>query len=75
MKIKTAEDLFLEKYGNKITASDSWVLRFAIDYAQYHVTEALKEKVKAIKKKREEDSSYSIDELDTFTPYNLEIII
>ena len=30
--MKTAEELFLEKYGNKITASESWVIRFAEEY-------------------------------------------
>lgn len=29
-----AEDLFLKKYGNKITASESWVIRFAEEYAK-----------------------------------------
>lgn len=28
-----AEELFLSKYGNKITASESWVIRYAIDFA------------------------------------------
>lgn len=32
-KQKTAEELFLEKFGNKITASESWVIRFAEEYA------------------------------------------
>ncbi len=32
--MKTAADLFLEKYGNKITASDSWVIRFAEEHAE-----------------------------------------
>lgn len=30
----TAEKLFLSKYGNKITASESWVIRFAEEYAE-----------------------------------------
>ena len=30
---KLAEDLFLKKYGNKITASESWVIRFAAEFA------------------------------------------
>ena len=29
-----AEELFLQKYGNKITASESWVIRFAEEYAK-----------------------------------------
>jgi hypothetical protein len=29
----TAEELFLKNYGNKITASESWVIRFAEEYA------------------------------------------
>ena len=41
-KIPTAEALFLEKYGNKITASESWVIRFAEEYSKlnrdYHLT-------------------------------------
>lgn len=28
-----AEDLFLKKYGNKITPAESWVIRFAEEYA------------------------------------------
>jgi hypothetical protein len=52
-KITTAELLFLEKYGNKITASESWVIRFAEEYAKlnrdYHLTkqaEVIAEKAK-----------------------------
>ncbi len=29
MKTEEIEELFLKKYGNKITASESWVIRFA----------------------------------------------
>ena len=28
-----AEQLFLQKYGNRIIASESWVIRFAEEYA------------------------------------------
>lgn len=32
--MKTAEDYFEKKFGNKITASESWVIRFAEEYAE-----------------------------------------
>lgn len=34
----TAEELFLKKYGNKITASESWVIRFAEEFAELKTT-------------------------------------
>jgi hypothetical protein len=37
----TAEELFLEKYGNKITAGESWVIRFAEEYAKIKLNEVL----------------------------------
>ena len=30
----TAEEYFLKKYGNKITANDSWVIKLAKEYIQ-----------------------------------------
>lgn len=30
-----AEKLFLKKYGNKISATESWVIRFAVDFANH----------------------------------------
>ena len=30
----TAEELFLQKFGNKLTSNESWVIRFAEEYAQ-----------------------------------------
>jgi hypothetical protein len=36
-----AEELFLHKYGNKITASESWVIRFAEEYAKLKVDAVL----------------------------------
>ena len=38
----TAEELFLSKYGNKITASESWVIRFAEEYAEIVLDEFTK---------------------------------
>jgi len=44
---KAAEKYFLEKYGNQITASESWVIRFATEFGQsdaakqYHTKEAM----------------------------------
>ena len=35
----TAEELFLQKYGNKITAAESWVIRFAEEFAGITSTE------------------------------------
>lgn len=35
----TAEELFLKKYGNKITASESWVIRFAEEYGSLKASE------------------------------------
>lgn len=32
-----AEEFFLQKYGNRITASESWVIRFAEEYAKLKV--------------------------------------
>ena len=29
-----AKDLFLKKYGNKITPAESWIIRFAEEYAE-----------------------------------------
>lgn len=43
-----AEELFLKKYGNKITAAESWVIRFAEEYAQSQ-TEALKKEIEELK--------------------------
>ena len=40
-----------------------------IEFAKLHVNAALKKKVIAMKKQREEDSSYDMNELDAFT-YN-----
>ena len=31
---KESEELFLAKYGNKISGSESWVIRFADDHAK-----------------------------------------
>lgn len=38
-----AEELFLQKYGNKITASESWVIRFAEEYAKLKVDAVLRQ--------------------------------
>lgn len=38
-----AEELFLKKYRNKISAMDSWVIRFAEEYASLK-TKALERK-------------------------------
>lgn len=40
-----AEELFLQKYGNKITASESWVIRFAEEYAKLKVDAVLRQPV------------------------------
>lgn len=37
----SAEDFFLQKYGNKITASESWVIRFADEYAKIKIDNVL----------------------------------
>jgi hypothetical protein len=34
-----AEDLFLKKFGNKMSAMESWVIRFAEDYAKIKLEE------------------------------------
>lgn len=38
-----AEELFLQKYGNKITSSESWVIRFAEEYAQLKADAVLRQ--------------------------------
>ena len=32
----TAEQLFLQKFGNKLSSNESWVIRFADEYASLH---------------------------------------
>ncbi len=48
MKLTEVEAFFKSKYGNELKASDSWVLRFAEEYAQFK-TEELKKEVKRLK--------------------------
>lgn len=50
----TAEELFLKKYGNEITAKDSWVIRFANEYAESLARERAVEFVLSEKKTAEE---------------------
>jgi hypothetical protein len=45
-----AEDLFLKKYGNKITASESWVIRFSEDYCKLKVDGILSQKLLTTKR-------------------------
>lgn len=45
-----------------------------IEFTKLHVDLALKTKVKSMIDESKEDSSYSISELDSFTPYDLNII-
>ncbi len=64
-----AEELFLEKYGNKITASESWVIRFAEEYAALKVKEAQSEQpTKDIPflKHHDKDKPMTDDELKPF---------
>ena len=52
-----AEELFLKKYGNKITANESWVIRFAEEYANQEcesLRKELEEKDKEIERLKNE---------------------
>jgi hypothetical protein len=62
-KIPTARE-FYDKHD-----SDDCVVMM-IDFAKLHVEAALKAKVAAMKEVSYEDSSYSINELDSFTKHS-----
>lgn len=71
---KTAEE-FLEQYlrGNRVhddidrVVDEDNAIEAMIEFAKLHVETALKAKVKAMTEKSYEDSSYSMNELDSFT--------
>ena len=58
----TATKLFLEKYGNKITASESWVIRFAEEYAKQEVNK-IKRKVKKLAKDLKTTDGIPLDDI------------
>lgn len=66
MSVPTLEE-FLSSEEHWRVRQDRDTKNAFIAFAKLHVEEALKQKIKAIKKMREEDSSYDIDELDSFT--------
>jgi hypothetical protein len=69
----TAEEFYLKETGwDSIWDVEEFdrpaeVIEYMKNFAKYHVEEALKAKVKAMKKESEEDSSFSLGELDAFT--------
>ena len=82
-KIPTAEELCRIEYEDnrpenifmERSVDMKWAIFMMKHFAKLHVEAALKEKVIAMKKQREEDSSYDMNELDAFTydayPLNL----
>lgn len=77
--IPTAQEFInrgLDDSGFELTGHQlNIIARNVREFAKLHVEAALKEKVIAMKKQREEDSSYDMNELDAFTydayPLNL----
>ena len=63
-KIITAEQFLKE---NNVVGMTDLVTPIMIEFAKLHVESALKAKVKAMTEKSYEDSSYSMNELDSFT--------
>lgn len=55
-----AEEIFLKKYGNNITASESWVIRFTAEVAKEYASQAIDEAAKCAK---EEDEDMLSDEI------------
>ena len=78
-KIPTAEEFFLNSYfSDSISQEDKelWLecnnqakesIKIMIEFAKMHVEAALKVKGRAMQEMSNEDSSFSIDELDAFT--------
>jgi hypothetical protein len=63
------EQYFLEKYANKIDASESWVIRFAVEFAQSNAAkkyctkearELIEGLVKSLKQTDDCDSAYEM---------------
>jgi len=73
IKVPTAEEFYKQTTGCVMNHRDIKIAM--IEFAKLHVNAALKKKVIAMKKQREEDSSYDMNELDAFTydayPLNL----
>lgn len=59
---------FLEHISENGKYTFDWK-EFGVLFARYHVEQALKAKVKAMTYAHEEDSSYSMNELDAFTKH------
>lgn len=73
IKVPTAEEFYKQTTGCVMNHRDIKIAM--IEFAKLHVNAALKKKVIVMKKQREEDSSYDMNELDAFTydayPLNL----
>lgn len=73
IKVPTAEEFYKQTTGCVMNHRDIKIAM--IEFAKLHVNAALKKKVIAMKKQREEDSNYDMNELDAFTydayPLNL----
>lgn len=65
-KIPTAEE-FLINLGFPGHAKHGLAKKWMIEFARLHVEAALKAKGRAMAEKSYEDSSYSMNELDSFT--------
>jgi len=64
-QIPTAAEFLDRDESGVFTKVD--IVQAMIEFAKLHIEQAVKAKVNAMYEKGQEDSSYSIDELDAFT--------
>jgi hypothetical protein len=63
----TAEEFWFKNTGQNINQEEYSAM---VEFAKLHVEAAIKAKVAAMKEVSYEDSSYSINELDSFTKHS-----